>query len=159
MKRLTKFQEKQLAYLNEHKGITPSNGQRWWGLNVLNGCWEAFEKNGYTTRTEDAWRHTILTEKGLAYLEKYKPDWKELHLDTQKLREHDKAQLVYAFQNNGSINWHSGTYKVNCTYKRLRAHNLISSSYGNSKLYLRELGNRYARMIQSDVDMSTLERS
>ena len=156
MKRLTKFQEKQLAYLNEHKGIAPSNGQRWWGRNVLSGCWKAFEENGYTTRENN---RTVLTELGLAYLAKYKPDWKELLLETQELGEYDKAQLVYAYQNEGKINWRCGSYQVHCTYKRLRAHKLINPSYGGSKIYLSRLGCRYAGFIQNEVNLSVLAGS
>ena len=156
MKRLTKFQEKQLAYLNEHKGIAPSNGQRWWGRNVLNGCWKAFEENGYTTRENN---RTVLTELGLAYLAKYKPDWKELLLETQELGEYDKAQLVYAYQNEGRLNWRKGSYQVRCTYVRLRAKELISPSYGGSRIWLRNKGNRYARFIQNEVNLSVLAGS
>jgi len=153
MKRLTQFQERQLAYLKEHGGVAPTNGKRWWSNRQTSRCFQVFEANGYTVR--DGYK-SVLTELGEAYLAKYKPDWKELLLETQALRDYDKAQLVYAFLHDGELNWRKGSYQVRCTYVRLKSKELISASYGGSRIWLRDKGKRYARLIQNDVDLSVL---
>jgi len=106
MKRLTKFQEAQLAHLcNGEKWLRYHNGVRYFRADAIERCLTVmFDREYITERTTDHGRAIDgfdITDVGRAYVEKYKCT--DALIDVLKpcpLTEFQIAQLVYLYEND-----------------------------------------------------------
>jgi len=179
MKRLTKFQEAQLAYaVNDTTGsldriaLKAGNGFRYF----RNGFWDtvvqAFVKRGLASKIVDTNRkvtyYVLNREQAKDYIDRYNCTSDSLYLDRQPLTAFDKAQLRHLYEHGKMTTYPLHNYsKRGYTYPRLKEtlirlynHNLISSSWFGSWTNLgadtlTDEGRAYVET--HDIDMSPLD--